>query len=429
MFTAGSFLKQRIVSLSHLLVAKLAMEADDDAEDEDMALDDASRTVFFVEDGYTFTNLVQNALKKRDWQRFPQSKAALLKQKAQGAHGAYAKSLLRVSSFMWIRWRSAIPFKHMIPGRHIVNHISNEHIMTIKSKLCASMRGVVDSKGNAVHPQTFIHEDLLADDELARQVYAIPDTIWIMKPAMGSSGRGISIADDGAALEKCIEDFRADGTETMVIQTYIARPFTLRRHKFDIRVYLLIASVEPLVCFYHDGYLRVNAEPYDPSNTANSFAHITNFHVAVKHPDYDAVADRVGTMDVRWNFHDFEQYIDTLEGRTSGGVELLADMRVKMKDILAAVMNKMKGSLNPQQGCFALLGVDFLLDANERLWLLEFTKNPALRSNVPWLADLHTNVVQHIVDIALDISDRKANGDSNMDSVGEGTTFDRLACA
>ena len=71
------------------------------------------------------------------------------------------------------------------------------------------------------------------------------------------------------------------------LQTYIARPFKLHKHKFDIRVYLLIASVDPLVCFYHDGYLRVNAEPYDPSNTANSFAHITNFHVAREHPDYD----------------------------------------------------------------------------------------------------------------------------------------------
>ena len=41
--------------------------------------------------------------------------------------------------------------------------------MTIKSKLCAAMRGVVDSTGGVVHPQTFILEELLEDDELARQ--------------------------------------------------------------------------------------------------------------------------------------------------------------------------------------------------------------------------------------------------------------------
>jgi tubulin polyglutamylase TTLL5 len=254
----------------------------------------------------------------------------------------------------------------------------------------------------------------------------MPGMVWIMKPAMGSSGRGISIADDGAHLERAIEEMRAEGTETMVIQSYIARPFLLHRHKFDIRVYLLIASVDPLVCFYHDGYLRVNAEPYDPSNTANSFAHITNFHVAVKHPDYDPTHDRVGTMDVRWSFTDFEQYIDQMEDHI-GGAEMLNGMRSRMKDILFAVMGKMKEALHPQEGCFALLGVDFLLDANERLWLLEFTKNPALRSNTPHLAELHTGLVQHIVDIALDISSRKASAEgASMDGVGESTTFQLL---
>ena len=59
-----------------------------------------------------------------------------------------------------------------------------------------------------------------------------------------------------------------------------------------------------------------------------------------------------------------------------------------------------------QPGCFALLGVDFLLDADERLWLLEFTKNPALRTNTPYLAHLHSKVVNGIVDVALEVNDK-----------------------
>ena len=255
-------------------------------------------------------------------------------------------------------------------------------------------------------------------------VYEMPDVIWIIKPAMGSSGRGISIADNGALLRGRVEEMRAEGSEVMVLQTYIARPFLLHRHKFDIRVYLLIASVEPLVCFYHDGYLRVNAEPYDPTNTANSFAHITNFHVAREHPDYDPSKDRVGSMEVRWNFDEFMEYIEGL-GHPLGGAGLMESMRAKMKDILKAVMAKMKDNLSPQEGCFALLGVDFLLDADERLWLLEFTKNPALRTNTPWLTTLHSAMVQSIVDIALEVKDCRALGRS-MAEVGNTTSFERI---
>jgi len=355
--------------------ARLATPSAMEGAEEEEGEMDPPRDMFYVDEGYTFTSLVASALKNREWRRFPPAKANALREEAAGVHGVFAKSLLRVSSFLWIRWRSAIPFKHMMPGCHIVNHISNEHIMTIKSKLCAALRDVCDRHGNSVHPHTYIHEELLANAELAQEVYSKPG-MWIIKPAMGSSGRGISIADNGVELERAMEELRS-GSETMVVQSYIARPFLLQKHKFDIRVYLLIASVNPLVCFYHDGYLRVNAEPYDPSNTSNSFAHITNFHVAVKHPDYDAAKDRVGTMDIRWNFKEFVDHIDHIK-HGSGGQALLGEMRAKMKDILGGVMGKMQCALNPQDGCFALLGVDFLLDADERVWLIEFTKNPAL---------------------------------------------------
>jgi len=129
-------------------------------------------------------------------------------------------------------------------------------------------------------------------------------------------------------------------------------------------------------------------------------------------------------MEVRWNFTEFIDYIDGL-GHPLGGEGLLKSMRAKMKDILKAVMAKMKGSLSPQPGCFALLGVDFLLDEDERLWLLEFTKNPALRCNTPWLTGLHSALVQGIVDIALEVKEGRAEG-NDMASVGETTSFARI---
>ena len=46
-------------------------------------------------------------------------------------------------------------------------------------------------------------------------------------------------------------------------------------------------------------------------------------------------------MDVRWNFEEFEEYVDKL-GHPLGGAGLMESMRVKMKDILKAVMGAMK---------------------------------------------------------------------------------------
>jgi len=51
---------------------------------------------------------------------------------------------------------------------------------------------------------------------------------------------------------------------SLVAQKYISNPQTLDKgNKFDFRIYMLVASVKPLIVYYHDGFLRVSLSKYD----------------------------------------------------------------------------------------------------------------------------------------------------------------------
>lgn len=53
-------------------------------------------------------------------------------------------------------------------------------------------------------------------------------------------------------------------TKSRIAQTYITNPLLLNfNNKFDFRVYMLIASTNPLIVYYHDGFLRVSLHTYD----------------------------------------------------------------------------------------------------------------------------------------------------------------------
>lgn len=72
--------------------------------------------------------------------------------------------------------------------------------------------------------------------------------IYIIKPQNSSQGKGIILTNDLSKIqpgEKCI------------IQKYIPQPYLLDGYKFDLRIYVLLASVDPLVIYiHHDGLAR-----------------------------------------------------------------------------------------------------------------------------------------------------------------------------
>lgn len=76
--------------------------------------------------------------------------------------------------------------------------------------------------------------------------------IWIVKPANLSRGRGIYLIDD-------INEISVD--DVSVVSKYIANPLLINGHKFDLRIYVAVTSIDPLrIYVYKEGLARFATE-------------------------------------------------------------------------------------------------------------------------------------------------------------------------
>ena len=97
--------------------------------------------------------------------------------------------------------------------------------------------------------------------------------LWIVKPPNGNSGHGIQVVDDIDSLK-----FK----ESTLVQKYVTNPFLIKGHKFDLRLYVLITSLDPLIVYlYGDGLVRFATQPYTNSQDKlqDKFIHLTNFAI------------------------------------------------------------------------------------------------------------------------------------------------------
>ena len=55
-------------------------------------------------------------------------------------------------------------------------------------------------------------------------------------------------------------------------------------HKFDLRIYVALTSINPLRLYvYDEGLARFASEAYDTSDLKNIFSHLTNYSINKKH--------------------------------------------------------------------------------------------------------------------------------------------------
>jgi len=107
---------------------------------------------------------------------------------------------------------------------------------------------------------------------------------YIVKPDAGCQGKGIRLAQGGAGGRNLLQVAAAlPAGCPAVAQHYIQRPFLIDVLKFDLRIYVLVSSVDPLRVFvYREGLVRFCTAPYHrptKDNLGCATIHLTNYAV------------------------------------------------------------------------------------------------------------------------------------------------------
>lgn len=134
------------------------------------------------------------------------------------------------------------------------------------------------------HPQSWFMPQQFADfcDAVRRMQDKKQKPVFIVKPDEGSQGDGIYLIQE--PREYLFNDRKH------IVQTYIANPMLLDGLKFDFRIYVVVASLDPLeVYICKEGLARFCTVPYQYPTNKNiheAFMHLTNYSLNKKSAGY-----------------------------------------------------------------------------------------------------------------------------------------------
>ena len=299
----------------------------------------------------------------------------------------------------------------------IINHLENLNGLCTKTGLIKSFRYFFSSNTNSygidsITPTTYIVsascrsnefleftqrfkelEDHSFNNEPVPAKHCI-ENMWLVKPAAENQGRGIEIFKNNFhELKKFIQS-KPPRTE-WIVQKYIERPLLYYDRKFDIRMWALITWKRELY-IYRPGYIRTSSDKYN-INTKLNFVHLTNNCLQQFGNKYGAFEDG-NTI----SFDRFAKYL--ADQFPSLDLNFERDILSRMKDLMIDSYLATKDELNPRYrpNCFELLGYDFLIDEDFRVWLIEINSNPYIGIPNKYIENLLPKMINDMMEICID---------------------------
>ncbi|XP_043372134.1 tubulin polyglutamylase TTLL5 isoform X8 [Dermochelys coriacea] len=235
-----------------------------------------------------------------------------------------------------------------------VNHFPRSYELTRKDRLYKNVSRMQYTHGfKTFHilPQTFI---LPAEYQEFCCSYAKDRGPWIVKPVASSRGRGVYLINNPNQISL---------EENILVSRYINNPLLIDDFKFDVRLYVLVTSYDPLVVYlYEEGLARFATVRYDQGtkNIKNQFMHLTNYSVNKKSGDYVSCDDpEVEDYGNKWSMSAMLRYLKQ-EGKDT--TTLMANVEdLIIKTIISAelaIATACKTFLPHRGSCFGFVCQD-----------------------------------------------------------------------
>jgi tubulin polyglutamylase TTLL4 len=203
--------------------------------------------------------------------------------------------------------------------------------------------------------------------------------MYIMKPAALSCGKGIKVI---AAKQQ------VKNKPGYVVSHYLSNPYLINGFKFDLRIYVLVTSFDPLkVYMFREGLVRFATQKYTTSSKSvnKQFIHLTNYSVNKKNAEYvksNGAAEEDDETASKWNLAQLSRYFERQGIEYTQVFSRVKDVIIKsLISVEPHIYNTTARLTKHRNVCFELFGFDILLDKNLKPWLLEVNISPSLSSS------------------------------------------------
>jgi tubulin polyglutamylase TTLL6/13 len=262
-----------------------------------------------------------------------------------------------------------------------INHFPGIYCISRKDHLGKNLKAMRAAFPDAYNffPPTWVLPKDLSDFKL--QFNEKRAKTFICKPENLSQGKGIF-------LTRKLEEV----PERCVVQRYLHKPYLLDGLKFDLRVYVLLISCDPLRVYIHkEGLVRLATEPYitpTPSNLDNICMHLTNY--AINKFSSKFVFNQDAEKSFAGHKRSLSAFLSNLKESGENTEKLWIDISdIVMKTLCVAqpLLAHLYRSSQPNDLsnsiCFQILGFDIFLDDRLRPYLLEVNHTPSFTTDTP----------------------------------------------
>lgn len=259
----------------------------------------------------------------------------------------------------------------------IKNRVSNSEILCTKKNLYENIKG----KYYCLPFVNFI----ISDKEKILKEIKLDDKVWFLKKnnIITFGGYDVFPIKADKYFMKNVNKYIAESNENkkykseeFSLQEGVENPKLIDGKKFDLRIYVLLTYVDNDSTFhlFTEGLIRKTLKKYD-KNDLSKGVQLTNTTLNRKELNESEIANNL--TEKFWYNHVLYKYY------------------TKIKDICKDICLIYKDKFDYQKG-YHLFGFDFIIDQNDKIYVLEVNKSPQLHYKSELIEGIHHSLEYHI---------------------------------